>query len=132
MANISKREVSTKVQRRIEKELRGQMTSNPSAFLEELFTKTERIMLAKRLAVMFMLESGYSFAAIERLLKVSPTTIAKIWREQKEGKYSKLIARCRRAARAGDRDPVAWLFGISLPPQGRGRWKHVFAHTAKS
>ena len=43
-------------------------------------------MLAKRLAVAFMLEKNYSYNEIEQILKVSPSTIAKIQQILESGK----------------------------------------------
>jgi len=40
-----------------------------------LFTKTERLMFAKRLAIAVLLERGYSYGAISKKLKVSSVTI---------------------------------------------------------
>lgn len=45
------------------------------SFLYDFFTKTERIMLAKRLAISLMLVQGYSYSTIRDLLKVSSGTI---------------------------------------------------------
>lgn len=44
-------------------------------FLGDFFTKTERIMLAKRLAVALMITEGYEPEIIRRVLKVSTATI---------------------------------------------------------
>jgi len=46
-------------------------------FLNELLTPTERIMLAKRLVIILMLQKGYPFNIIERTLKLSPSTVAR-------------------------------------------------------
>src|SRR3990167_11135825 len=45
-------------------------------FLSDLFTKTERLMFAKRLAIVVMLEAGYPFRVISEALKVSESTIS--------------------------------------------------------
>lgn len=53
-------------------------------FLYDFFTKTERIMLAKRLAVALMLTQGYSYSTIKELLKVSTGTVSRtsLWLEK--------------------------------------------------
>jgi len=53
-------------------------------FLYDFFTKTERLMLAKRLAVALMLTQGYSYSTIRDLLKVSTATINRtsVWLEK--------------------------------------------------
>lgn len=45
-------------------------------FFSDLLTKTERIMLAKRLSIIIMLEAGYPFKVINEVLKVSEGTIS--------------------------------------------------------
>jgi len=60
----------------------------------ELFTESERMMFAKRLAIVVMLERGYSFQSIERALKVTPQTVARLWGKRKKGSFVKI---CRYA-----------------------------------
>lgn len=50
------------------------------AFLKELLTPSERIMLGRRIQIARMLLSGYSQATIGEALKVGPNTI---WRVEK-------------------------------------------------
>lgn len=45
------------------------------SLMDSLFTRTERLMLAKRLAVAVLLEKGLSYKKISGLLKVSSVTI---------------------------------------------------------
>jgi len=47
-------------------------------FLNCLLTKTEKIMLAKRLAIAFLLIKGYNYRDIGNVLKVSTATICRI------------------------------------------------------
>jgi uncharacterized protein YerC len=44
-------------------------------FLSDLLTPAEKIMLAKRLAIVILLEKGYNYRQISRILKVSTSTI---------------------------------------------------------
>lgn len=46
-----------------------------ASLLDSLFTQTERLMLAKRLAIAVLLERGLSYKRIGGLLKVSSVTI---------------------------------------------------------
>jgi len=55
-------------------------------FLSELLTPTERIMLAKRVSVAFLLDKGYDYRQISYLLKVSTSTIGIIARDFKGSK----------------------------------------------
>ncbi|MBI3092664.1 MAG: hypothetical protein HYZ02_00295 [Candidatus Levybacteria bacterium] len=45
---------------------------------DDLFSPTEKIMLAKRLAIAFLLMRGYQYREISKLIKVSLTTIANV------------------------------------------------------
>lgn len=61
-------------------------------FLHDFLSKTERLMLAKRLAISLMLQKGYSYTEIRATLKVSPSTIYKIQQNLENGKgYSVAI-----------------------------------------
>lgn len=53
----------------------------------EIFTETEKTVLAKRLAIAMMLFKGYGYREIREFLHVSPPTIAKVndWLEYKSG-----------------------------------------------
>lgn len=46
-------------------------------FLQDLLTKTEKVMLSKRFAIAFMLMKGYEYPIINDILKVSDATV---WR----------------------------------------------------
>ena len=60
---------------------------------DSLFTKTERLMLAKRLAIALLLERGRSYKDISRVLKVSSVTIGLVRNNIMKGNqpYSDLI-----------------------------------------
>ena len=47
-------------------------------FLQDFLTRTERMMLAKRLAVALLIERGFGYREIGEVLKVSPSTVGKI------------------------------------------------------
>lgn len=53
-------------------------------FLQDFFTKTEQLMLAKRLAVALLIMQGYDAKVITQVLKVSTNTVyrTKDWVEQ--------------------------------------------------
>ena len=55
---------------------------------DELFTKTERIMLAKRLEILFLISKGVSTYKISKALHVSPSTVARFELAVENGKYS--------------------------------------------
>ena len=53
----------------------------------ELLTKTERIMLAKRLEMMLLISKGVSTHTISRVLCVSPSTVARFELAVSSGKF---------------------------------------------
>lgn len=80
MAQISKYPINKQVYERIlevfSKTLINVTTKNKaSLFINNLFTPTERVMLAKRLAISFLLEKGYPYREISKILRVSTSTI---------------------------------------------------------
>jgi len=62
-------------------------------FFSELLTPTEKVMLAKRLAIATLLMRGHDYRSISFLLKVSFSTIfrVKALLEQSEGGYRRVI-----------------------------------------
>ena len=49
-------------------------------FIDDLLTKTERVMLPKRLAIAILLLKGWNYASIKEVLCVTQTTIASVSR----------------------------------------------------
>lgn len=47
-------------------------------FINDIFTPTEKVMMAKRLSMAFMLSEGYDYRKISSLLKVSTSTIGSV------------------------------------------------------
>lgn len=47
-------------------------------FLDDLLSPTEKVVLAKRLAIALLLEKGYGYEEVERILHVSMSTIASV------------------------------------------------------
>lgn len=62
-----------------------------SAFLSELLGSEERIMLAKRLAIIILLLEGKSLYNISHTLKVSPTTAEKVKFKLDSGHYKQIL-----------------------------------------
>jgi uncharacterized protein YerC len=57
-----------------------------SLFIHDLLSPTERVMLAKRLAIALLLSKGHSYPVIRGKLHVTSSTIAKVNRQLQEGK----------------------------------------------
>src|SRR3989344_1680742 len=72
-----------------------------SDFMNDLLTKTERIMIAKRLAIAMMLHKNYPYAVISRTLKVSESTIGAVReRIDRGGKgFGKVLTRLEKEKR---------------------------------
>lgn len=63
------------------------------SFLSDLLTKTERVMLAKRLSIALLLTKGYDYGSIKDILKVSSSTIGSIasWLDRSGEGYKLLL-----------------------------------------
>ena len=57
----------------------------------ELLTGVERLMLAKRLAIICMLGKGVAFEEIAKKLKVSSSTVARLWGQMQRGKFKETL-----------------------------------------
>ena len=102
-------------------------------FLDDLLTPTEKLMLAKRLMVAVLLQRGYSYGAVCRVLKMSKTTVHLIQRDLvKSGDgYRKVFDRFFKESK-GQRILNAierFLDAVTLPVEGSsssmGRWKRA-------
>ena len=100
MPHVSRKKLNKGVYQKIGDEfiqfiLELKSSSDAKSFLTNLLTKTERIMLAKRLAVIGMLIKNYSFEAIQQTLQVSPATVDKFWKIIQQHPNSFLLIRSR-------------------------------------
>ena len=99
-------------------------------FLNDVLTRTEKTMLAKRLAIIIMLSKEYPFRVISRALRVSESTIGAmkermdrggggfeliLERIEKQNSHDELLRRINRVIRF-----------FALPPYaGKRRWKFL-------
>lgn len=101
-----------------------------SQFFNDLLTKTERIMLAKRLAIVVMLEAHYPFKIISKALRVSEATVSNMRdRFDRGGDGYRLVFR-RLEREKFWRDFFKSIEKILqpdfLPPiTGKGRWRNL-------
>lgn len=129
MVYVSKKKVDPKIESVLADQLlsffaAAKTKREAATLVGELFTESERVMFAKRLAVVVMLERGYSFQAIERALKVTPQTVSRLWQQRKDGAFIKICryarARTTHFKKRGDRFLEAleeWLT-LSGPRKG--------------
>ncbi len=91
MPHVSKRKISNAAR----KDLDGHLLSfldeadarTRQRIFKELLTKTERLMIAKRLAMIILLEEDNSLYQIENTLAVSPSTAARFSQSLDGGAY---------------------------------------------
>jgi uncharacterized protein YerC len=93
--------------------------------VEELLTETEKIMMAKRIAIVLMLSSNTPHQSISDILKVSPATISKISLKIEIGKYDSILKVSQKERL--DLERVIWSImtvgGLMPPKIGRKYWK---------
>lgn len=132
MTNVSKRKLQQVVLNAVTEHLfayiaKSHTKRKAQVLVEELFTDAERLMFAKRLAIVIMLEQGVRFVDIQATLKVSPTTVTRVWKDKKRGGYRSVIAHCRHSDFSAVLDLLEKILQAGLPPRGRGRWRRYFA-----
>lgn len=128
MPHVSKRKLDPKTTDKIFKKLviileRAQSKQKFVAVLDEILTKTEKIMLAKRLAIAILLFGDTPQHRIADALLVSPTTVSKIALQVEIGKYDSIKNIAIREKI--DLEKVVWLFltaGGILPPRAGGKY----------
>lgn len=95
-------------------------------FLNDFLTHTEKIMLAKRFAVIYLLSKDVPTSYIAEALCMSPATISRMSVKYDIGRYSSLL----KAIKNENKDIWGILEKIlkaGLPPRaGRGRWKFLY------
>ena len=95
-------------------------------FLNDFLTRTEKIMLAKRFAVIYLLSKDVPASYIAEALYMSPATIFRMSLKYDIGKYSSLLKTMK------DDNKELWkilekILRAGLPPiAGRGRWKFLY------
>lgn len=81
MPHISKHAVEEKILRELEDHIDAILSKTNSrtraVVFKEILTKTERLMIAKRLAMIYLIQKGTPTHTISAMLKVSPSTVAR-------------------------------------------------------
>lgn len=93
--------------------------------LGQLLTFTEKIMLAKRLAVVAMLDQKIPIHDIAESLYMSPSTIDIMSLKFETEKYSYVIKNGIKRTDIGDIIRMIQTVGGIMPPRGKGRWKFL-------
>ncbi len=132
MARISKKKLKQEVLDKINNRFVAtiaRLGTKQSArmFLNDLLGRSEKIVLAKRLSIIFMLYEGISMYRISKLLKVSESTVKKIAVKIDRGGYEHIIKIVKQK-----KNRVAFWAGMEvilrcgMPPiVGKGRWSFL-------
>lgn len=97
-------------------------------FLDDLLTPTEKLMLAKRLAIVFMLMKGYDYPIINDRLKVSDSTIWNIKINLAHGgKGYKMTVEQIMSKERWEKfwNDLDHFFTMAIPPTPGTNWKRV-------
>jgi len=132
MVNVSKKKLQKDVLNQINNRLVetvAVLKTNDSTknFINDLLGESEKIVLAKRLSIVFMLQENISWYRISTLLKVSDTTVKKIAVKIDRGGYKNILKivkqkKNRRAFWAG----MEVIVRCGMPPiVGKGRWNFL-------
>lgn len=91
MPHISKKKIDQKIAKRLEKNVADLFRNTGSktrvAIIDELLTKTEQVMLAKRIGILLLLRKGFSHYKIGMFLGVSTSTVKRFERAVQAGRY---------------------------------------------
>jgi len=97
-----------------------------SSFFNEFFTETERLMFAKRLAVIYLLSRGVPQSYIAISLSMSPATIARMSLKKELG-YFDSIQKIFKRKHESKFHFLERIVSPGLPSKaGRGRWKFLY------
>ena len=96
--------------------------SATNAIVSDLFTYTEKIMFAKRLAIVLLLDRDIPQHVISNELNVSISTVTRMSLNVETGKYSEIL---KISGKKGILDVLERIILMGMPPRtGRGRWNH--------
>lgn len=133
MPHVSKNKIEHTVVDEIESHLailfaRIKNKQDITIVLNDLLTRTERIMIAKRLAIILMLERNYPFRIISKTLKVSEATISAMRDRFDRGGdgFEKILSYFEEHNNFKKLDYLisAIIRLFAMPPYaGKGRWK---------
>jgi uncharacterized protein YerC len=101
--------------------------SGAKFFLEDLLTRTEKIMLAKRFAIIYLLSQDVPTSYIVESLGVSYPTLSRMSLKYDIGKYASLLGTLKEKDKIDIWMILEKILKAGLPPRcGRGRWKFLY------
>lgn len=135
MAQVSKYPISKEIYDRIfeifiKTLIKLKAKKEAEEFVQSLLTPVERIMLAKRLAIAFLLEKGYEYRQIQRIIRVSLPTIASvnIVRKYSSEGYKNIITKILKEEKLDDLLEKAVVKLLDFPSKatkGSGVWRYL-------
>lgn len=136
MSHVSSRKVKKEILNKLYNEFgkafeKSARKLQASLFLNDLLTKTEKIMLAKRFAVIYLLSQEVPVSYIAESLNMSYSTIFKMSLKYDLGKYS-LMLKSIDQEKENLWKILEKILRAGLPPRaGRGRWKFLYEKNKK-
>ena len=95
MPHVSKNKLSKKQRYSLDKNfsewLDAMTKSNTSIAVKSLLTDTERIMLAKRLSIIFLIEDGLSNYKVSKMCSVTIQTVQRLRADRQKGRFIDLV-----------------------------------------
>lgn len=142
MAQVSKYPISKDVADRIfdvfiKSLIKVKNSRDAHNLANDLFSPVERIMLAKRLSIAFLLMKGYEYREISKLLRVSLTTIASVNSSLRYGHdgYKTILERIAKEENLEEFFLNVAEKSLTLPakaPTGGGSWRYLLEEVRKS
>jgi len=129
MSHISKNQLSQKSCRRLFSELvkivSPKNVNSAKYILGDLFTETEKIMLAKRLAAILMIAEKVSLYKIATRLKLSTSTVDRMRKNYAEGAYDELLKELHKKKIEKEKlwELIELIARAGMPSRGKHRWK---------
>lgn len=99
-------------------------TDSSQTFLQNVLTKSERIMLMKRIAAILMLSKGYSTYKVWTLLNISSSTAKHYAAQYEQGAYSAFLTSLNKP-RSSLLKEVEQLLDNIIAPMGKDRWRYL-------
>ncbi|MFZ2764041.1 MAG: helix-turn-helix domain-containing protein [Minisyncoccia bacterium] len=129
MAHVSKKKLSENVEKALRTKLVEALRvigkdKKVSYALKELLTYTESTMLAKRLAIVYLIHKDKSILDICETLNVSSSTVIRMWDKYDRGGY-KSIEQVFHKLEPSILDMIEMFLSIMPPIVGKGRLKRI-------
>ncbi|MCK4386993.1 MAG: hypothetical protein KAV41_02845 [Candidatus Pacebacteria bacterium] len=132
MVNISKRKLKKDILNKINNKLIETIyklddKKSINLFLNDLLTYSEKVVLIKRLSIIFMLYEGLSGYRIHMMLNVSQATVLKIAVKIDKGGYENILKIVKQKKnRATFWAGMEMVLQCGMPPiVGKGRWSFL-------